>query len=249
MFSSPLRSLPQLGRRWKPLNFSNPNFVRIPEWHKIEEETLPDYIASQYYPTRIGEVIKERYQIIGKLGFGSTSTVWLARDIDLRLGFIYRPTIVSNGLSRSRRDKNDKHQCLIYPPLWESVWAFLHRNLVERLPSPVLVVVLYRLFLALDYLYTECHILDIKANNIIFGIKDDSVFTDFEENLKYLNKSAYQSFTILVRLYIVISITWYLSNLRSTEYLRFRIYTKAVPYLEAKTPNLKDTRAEPILPR
>lgn len=87
MFSSLLRSLPQLslpqlGRRWKPLNFSNPNFVRIPEWHKIEEETLPDYIASQYYPTRIGEVIKERYQVIGKLGFGSTSTVWLARDIE-----------------------------------------------------------------------------------------------------------------------------------------------------------------------
>lgn len=75
MFSSRLRSLPQLGRRWKPLDFSNPNFVRIPEQQKIEEETLPDYTASQYYPTRIGEVIKERYQVIGKLGFGSTSTV------------------------------------------------------------------------------------------------------------------------------------------------------------------------------
>ncbi|OQD62347.1 hypothetical protein PENPOL_c012G05646 [Penicillium polonicum] len=111
MLSSLLRSLPQLGRRWKPLNFSNPNFVRIPEWHKIEEETLPDYIPSQYYPTRIAEVIKERYQVI------------------------------------------------------------------------VLAVVLYRLFLALDYLHTECYIAhtDIKADNIIFGIKDDSVFTDFEE--------------------------------------------------------------------
>ena len=81
MFSS-LRSLPQLGRRWKPLNFSNPNFFRIPEWHKIEEETLPDYTAEQYYPTQIGEVIKERYQVIGKLGFGSTSTAWLARDME-----------------------------------------------------------------------------------------------------------------------------------------------------------------------
>jgi len=82
MFLSLLRSLPQFGRRWKPLNFSNPNFVRIPEWHKIEEETLPDYISSQYYPTRMGEVIKERYQVIGKLGFGSTSTAWLARDME-----------------------------------------------------------------------------------------------------------------------------------------------------------------------
>lgn len=82
MFSLLLRSLPQLRRRWKPLNFSNLNFVWIPEWHKIEEETLPDYTASQYYPTQIGEVIKERYQVIGKLGFGSTSTAWLARDME-----------------------------------------------------------------------------------------------------------------------------------------------------------------------
>ena len=82
MFSSLRRSLPRLGRRWKPLNFTNLNFVRIPEGHKIEEETLRDYVAAEYYPTRIGEVIKERYQIIGKLGFGSTSTVWLARDME-----------------------------------------------------------------------------------------------------------------------------------------------------------------------
>lgn len=82
MLSSLLRSLPRLGRRWKPLNFSNPNFVRLADGYKIEEETLPDYIASQYYPTRIGEVINDRYQVIGKLGFGSTSTAWLARDME-----------------------------------------------------------------------------------------------------------------------------------------------------------------------
>lgn len=91
----------------------------------------------------------------------------------------------------------------MHPPLWESVLAFLRRNPVERLPSPVIAVVHHRLFLALDYLHTECHIahtgswprssppastisllispLDIKADNIMFGIKDDSVFTDFEE--------------------------------------------------------------------
>lgn len=82
MFSSLLRSLPQIGRRWKPLNFSNPNFIRIPQWHAIDEETLPGYVASQYYPARIGEAIRERYQVIGKLGFGSTSTAWLARDME-----------------------------------------------------------------------------------------------------------------------------------------------------------------------
>ena len=37
----------------------------------------------------------------------------------------------------------DRHQCLVHPPLWESVLAFLRRNPVERLPS---AVVLHRLF-------------------------------------------------------------------------------------------------------
>ncbi|KAJ5779490.1 hypothetical protein N7457_007210 [Penicillium paradoxum] len=215
MFSSLLRSLPQLGRRWKPIDLTNPSFVRIPEWHKIEEETLPNYIASQYYPTRIGEVIKERYQVIGKLGFGSTSTAWLARDMDKRRYVMLKIFVqassmgqqVDNELNMYRhmeqsptthpgRDvirtlldtfdidgPQDKHRCLVHPPLWESVLAFLRRNPVERLPSAVLAVILHRLFLALDYLHTECQIThtDLKADNIMFGFKDDSVFTDFEE--------------------------------------------------------------------
>ncbi|KAJ5478146.1 hypothetical protein N7530_003655 [Penicillium desertorum] len=215
MFSSLLRSLPQLGRRWKPLDFSSSNFVRIPERQKTEEETLPYYTASQYYPTRIGEVIKERYQVIGKLGFGSTSTAWLARDMNERRYVMLKIFVQASSMGRHVDNEvnmyrhmeqstahpgrdvirtlldtfyidgpQDKHRCLVHPPLWESVLAFLRRNPVERLPSPVIAVVLHRLFLALDYLHTECQIAhtDIKADNIMFSIRDDSVFTDFEES-------------------------------------------------------------------
>lgn len=80
--ASLLRRLPWPGRIWKPLTFSNPNFMRIPLDEKIEEELFPDYIASRYYPVRIGEVLRDRYQIVGKLGFGASSTVWLARDLE-----------------------------------------------------------------------------------------------------------------------------------------------------------------------
>ncbi|KAK8868430.1 serine threonine protein kinase CMGC group [Apiospora arundinis] len=75
------------------------------------------------------------------------------------------------------------HQRLIHSPLWESTLTFLHRNPVRRLPSPVLAFILRRLFLALDFLHEECKIIhtDIKADNIMFGINDDSVFTRFEE--------------------------------------------------------------------
>ncbi|GFF55895.1 hypothetical protein IFM58399_10185 [Aspergillus lentulus] len=99
---------------------------------------------------------------------------------------------------------DDEHRCLVHPPLWESVLTFLHRNPVHRLPQPVLTFVLQRMFLALDYQHTECQIIhtglcsnfallcfyrlltreissDIKEDNIMFGITDDSVFSDFEE--------------------------------------------------------------------
>lgn len=77
-----LQSLPRLGRRWTPLNFTNLNFIRIPTSQAIEEETIPGYVAARYYPTRIGEILKDRYQVVGKLGFGASSTVWLARDME-----------------------------------------------------------------------------------------------------------------------------------------------------------------------
>lgn len=75
-----LRRLPWL-RPWKPLISSNTNFPEIAPHQKIEEETFPDYVASRYYAVRIGEILKDRYQIVGKLGFGASSTVWLARDM------------------------------------------------------------------------------------------------------------------------------------------------------------------------
>ncbi|OJD28377.1 hypothetical protein ACJ73_00218 [Blastomyces percursus] len=171
MLSSFLRSLPQLGRRWKPLNFSNLNFNSIPECHKIEEGTLPDYIASQYYPTQIGEIIKEQYQVVDKLGFGSISTTWLARDMNGRRYVMLKIFVQTSSMGQRADDElkmyrhmdrspkvhpgcdairtlldvfyvngpEDRHQCLVHPPLWES------------------------------------------GNNIMLGINDDSVFTDFEE--------------------------------------------------------------------
>ena len=97
-----------------------------------------------------------------------------------------------------------EHQCLVHPPLWENVRTFLARNPVGRLPKPVLGIVLYRLFQALDYLHNECRIvhtgkftslhgfstpaqaltqehLDIKSDNIMFGFEDDSALVEFEQ--------------------------------------------------------------------
>lgn len=47
----------------------------------VEEETLPSYRPGNYFPVRIGEIFDDRYKVLGKLGYGSASTVWLCRDL------------------------------------------------------------------------------------------------------------------------------------------------------------------------
>jgi len=47
----------------------------------IEEEREPFYSPSIFYPVQIGEVLNSRYQVVGKLGYGGYSTVWLCRDL------------------------------------------------------------------------------------------------------------------------------------------------------------------------
>jgi serine/threonine-protein kinase SRPK3 len=67
---------------WKPLVSPKQGTILIPASEKVEEETLPGYVATRYYPVRIGQIFRDRYQVVGKLGFGTTSTVWLARDLE-----------------------------------------------------------------------------------------------------------------------------------------------------------------------
>ena len=48
---------------------------------KVEEEALPYYRPERYYPVQLGEVFENRYQVISKLEFGSSSTTWLGHDL------------------------------------------------------------------------------------------------------------------------------------------------------------------------
>lgn len=56
-------------------------FKVISDAEKLEEENWDWYKPNLFYPVRIGQVFQSRYQVLGKLGYGSRSTAWLCRDL------------------------------------------------------------------------------------------------------------------------------------------------------------------------
>jgi hypothetical protein len=52
----------------------------LPPGPAIEEEQIADYNPHDFYPANPGDLLNKRYKTIVKLGWGSCSTVWLARD-------------------------------------------------------------------------------------------------------------------------------------------------------------------------
>ena len=81
--SSPVdqESSNQMSSMLPPRTFSDHAFRVLDPSEKVEEETLPYYLAERYYPVRIGEIFRSRYQVLTKLGYGSASTIWLCRDL------------------------------------------------------------------------------------------------------------------------------------------------------------------------
>lgn len=65
-----------------PISFQNTNYKCVGAAQKLEEEAFEDYRTGKYYPVRIGDVFASKYQVVGKLGFGVSSTVWLARNLE-----------------------------------------------------------------------------------------------------------------------------------------------------------------------
>lgn len=64
-----------------PIQFPSTGFRALDNSLCIEEERGPWYTSTTFYPAKIGEVLQSRYQIVGKLGYGGYSTVWLCRDL------------------------------------------------------------------------------------------------------------------------------------------------------------------------
>ncbi|KAL8885807.1 MAG: hypothetical protein Q9215_006388 [Flavoplaca cf. flavocitrina] len=63
------------------VHFTNSNFKILPSDQPIEEEVHDNPTKRRYYPVRTGDLIRGKYQVLGKLGYGLGSTVWLANEL------------------------------------------------------------------------------------------------------------------------------------------------------------------------
>jgi hypothetical protein len=66
--------------RKKPFSMPSPG-PTLPPGILVDEEILPLYDPKYFYPAKPGEVLANRYQTLVKVGWGVSSTVWLARDL------------------------------------------------------------------------------------------------------------------------------------------------------------------------
>ncbi|KAL4784407.1 kinase-like domain-containing protein [Aspergillus varians] len=198
----------------EPRVFPSSGWDKIDTSLLVEEESIPTYRAEKFYPARIGEVFDHRYQVVGKLGYGSSATVWLCRDlldncyITLKIYtasksvtqeieiYNHLKTIQSThagGLSCLRPlievfqtqspDGKNAHTCLVHPPLGISL-----DQLTPLLPGGVMSSAMVRttmrnILAALDFLHTEARVIhtDLQPNNILLGIKDDLILSNFEQ--------------------------------------------------------------------
>ncbi|CAG8108410.1 unnamed protein product [Penicillium nalgiovense] len=63
-----------------PVSFPKAGWDVIPADEKVEEEQMPTFYDENFY---FPEILLSRYQAVGKLGWGTTSTVWLVRDTEM----------------------------------------------------------------------------------------------------------------------------------------------------------------------
>ncbi|KAG6354358.1 hypothetical protein INS49_004375 [Diaporthe citri] len=61
--------------------FPSSGFHKFAKSRRVDEESYSWYSPKEFFPVRIGELIRDRYQVITKLGYGTSSTSWLCRDL------------------------------------------------------------------------------------------------------------------------------------------------------------------------
>jgi serine/threonine protein kinase len=165
-----------------------PSFERIDQEFVLEEETLRGYRAKNYYPVKFGQVFKDRYEVISKLGYGATSTVWLCRDLFQSHSHVALKVYINNskihcelpiykhidslqsthgGRSRVRglldsfeiEGPNGTHVCLAHQALGPSLHELRDLFDDKLFPPAFLMQTIRHILGGLEFLHQEAHVI------------------------------------------------------------------------------------------
>ena len=82
------------------VSFSRPP-LDLPSDVPLEEEKIPGYDYKHFYPAHPDELLANRYKLVTKIGWGHTSTIWLAEDtrryITKSAGCEFSPDFLTDG--------------------------------------------------------------------------------------------------------------------------------------------------------
>ncbi|PIG79648.1 hypothetical protein AARAC_001471 [Aspergillus arachidicola] len=155
----------------------------------LTRKALPTYQAEKYYPVNQGEILNDRYQTLPKIGYGVTSTVWLAKDLIASTYVVLKVYVTGQGRDHERelriykqingvgtkhpgrnvicklldhfdiQGPHGRHVCLVHQPLGTNADV-----LVKMSPGHAMILDdmkpgIRQLLVALDFLHSECHII------------------------------------------------------------------------------------------
>ncbi|KAE8131512.1 kinase-like protein [Aspergillus pseudotamarii] len=183
--------------RKKPFPMPSPGSP-LPPGILVDEEISPVYDSKYFYPAKPGEIFADRYQTLVKVGWGVSSTVWLALYRHIKGSeLVLALKIINNNASSADHERkveeyistaNPSHRgrSLIRTLLDsfkvkgpEGSYSCLRRFDDKKLPLPLIKTYIRALLTGLEYLHKECRIVhaDLKLENImILNLKKPMAF-------------------------------------------------------------------------
>ncbi|KAI7480069.1 hypothetical protein KC357_g4049 [Hortaea werneckii] len=156
---------------------------------KVEEETVPNYDTSRYYPVEIRDIFQDRYEVLGKLGYGTTSTTWFCRDLDDEDFKVLKICIHESGKSLREKDASSQfsglrtsnigywftrmaedmfdisgpsgyqHTCFVFTPAACTIWEILKCHEDQNVNLDFVKSTLLCAIRALDFLHSDAHLI------------------------------------------------------------------------------------------
>ncbi|GAW21458.1 hypothetical protein ANO14919_109770 [Xylariales sp. No.14919] len=185
----------------QPRVFPTSGFEIIDPSKNIEEEGMSVYKPEIFYPVRLGEVFQNRYQVVAKIGFGSSSTIWLGHDLrdhthvslkvhintiqnnrELKVYEHIKKHATSLGPYHIRavresfkiQGPHGNHDVIVQMPLSITMADFQHSMPGQVFPPAIVKGALEQVILSLDFLHSDAHVIhtDFHPGNLLIGFKD-----------------------------------------------------------------------------